>query len=155
MAKCVTRTLNGRARLWVMVAGFGFGCASQTDETKRQLETLNERILILQNDRDRLVERVDALEQHGGRPVAVAPVSAATTRPMLTVVRLAPEVEDKQTQPEAAANEPTASESEPGATVELPSEHPALAPAESPQRVVLYGEGQVSGVREPKIQELP
>lgn len=126
------------------LVGLSLGCSSQSAETKRQLETLNERLLILQNDRDRLVERVDALEAQQAKPQReMDDESAATatgTRPLLKVVRLEPAT--------GGAGETSAN------AAKSPSNEAAVAPVEvaggpsagEPQ-VVLYGEGSTSGVR--------
>ena len=158
----MAKWLNWRLQVWILVAagGLGLGCAGQTEETKRQLDLLNERMLILQNDRDRLVERVDALEQRHGSKVSVAPQSSAPTRPALKVVRLEPEgVEFDESDDSDEPNAPSGAKANsapmnPTAATESVSEHPGVAPAaEAAQRVVLYGEGQTSGVRESVNQE--
>jgi hypothetical protein len=157
MAKCVTRKLQWRSRVWVMVAasGFGLGCASQSDDAKRQLESLNERILILQNDRDRLVERVDALEQHHD-PALPAPVAVTPTRPTLKIVRLEPQTPDQETSDQqAVADEANTNRGSEQTPIVESSEQQNTTPIEPTQRVVLYGEGKVSGVREHANQELP
>jgi hypothetical protein len=124
--------------------GAALGCSSQSAETKRQLETLNERMLILQNDRDRLVERVDALEAQAGKPSRGTDESEATSsaggRPLLKVVRLEPtpggdtEAQARKAGSEAAGEQPAAT----GASVSANPDEP---------KVVLYGEGTASGVR--------
>jgi hypothetical protein len=158
MAKCVTRTLDWRAGFWIVVAtgGIGFGCASQSEETKHQLDTLNERILILQNDRDRLVERVDALEQHQVPGVQVTSMPSAPSRPSLKVVHLSPPATDPSADEKTEAAADTESvQPDRSVVAEAPTEQPVVPSADTTQRVVLYGEGQVSGVREPGSQELP
>lgn len=118
-----------------------FGCSGQTAETKRQLETLNERLLILQNDRDRLAERVDALEARISRPeVAVAEESpaAAAGRPSLKVVRLEP---TPGVTPGELGAEVLGEQSQPA------SPSPTMNTGSDEPKVVLYGEGTSSGVR--------
>lgn len=118
------------------------GCAGQSAETQSQLARLNEQLIVLQNDRDRLVERVDALE---ARTIAAAPVSDAlakeevvTRRPPLKVVRLEPNAvgETDEAAPQGAhmpagENMPT-------------TDHQPTSDADEP-KVVLYGEGAQAG----------
>lgn len=166
MSKWVPWTLVERAVYWpaLFASVLVLGCASQSEETKQQLDSLNERILILQNDRDRLVERVDALEKHGGPVVPTSPVVTLPTRPALKVVHLAPETsEASNVEAESvaapssevanAAHEPSEATSE--QTSEATGQRPGASAAESGQRVVLYGEGHVSGVRDLSNQESP
>lgn len=164
MAKCGTRTLYGCARWWCLLVavGLGWGCSGQSDATKRQLELLNERVLILQNDRDRLVERVDALEQH----TVAAPPSVAMAqphaRPRLKVVHLAPDntVSEERTSDDGdnAASEASVPDGEKAeASSDTGDALPNVAQRDTnleQERVVLYGEGQSSGVRQPSSQEL-
>lgn len=124
------------------------GCSSQSAETKRQLETLNERMLILQNDRDRLVERVDALEAQLGRPSDDTEQADAEAgppgRPPLKVVRLEPTPDsDAEARSPAPAKEPGRDQSEPASGAG--SQAAGVGPDEP--KVVLYGEGTTSGVR--------
>lgn len=70
-----------------------FGCAGQNNQTKQQLEALEDRIAILQNERDRLDERVSSLEQQQRvlMTAAATQPSGAAERPPLRVIRLSPE----------------------------------------------------------------
>ena len=86
-----------RARISILVASVwavgscAFGCAGQVSETDRQLQRLQERVAILQNERDRLDERRQALEQQRELWLHQAPASEARAelqRPPLKVVRL-------------------------------------------------------------------
>src|SRR5690606_24298199 len=66
----------------------------QSAETARQVELMSERLLILQNDRDRLVERVDALEANALASRSTRDrVGDTPTRPALKVVKLVPNPE--------------------------------------------------------------
>jgi hypothetical protein len=121
------------------------GCAGQSEDTKRQLVSMNERLVVLQNDRDRLMERVDALESRfpspGVRQDEAATPHVAPARPPLKIVRLEPA-------PEGVAAEASA-EREP-APVDSPVAPPAQTTASEVShepKVVLYGEGTTSGVR--------
>lgn len=120
------------------------GCSGTSAETKRQLDSLNERLLILQNDRDRLVERVDALESqvsHDGRSPEGSDEqvsNGAGGRPALKVVRLEPA-------PPSAADQPPSPEAAP---------EPAAGQGVDEPKVVLYGEGGTSGVR-PSTEGVP
>src|SRR5690606_1944124 len=114
-----------------------FGCSGQTAETKRQLDTLNERLLSLQNDRDRLMERVDALEARGSRPEAVssdAAVPAVSGRPSLKVVRLEP-TPDVTPNPSELGVHGIGERSQPA-----PASQATNTSSDEP-KVVLYGEG--------------
>lgn len=123
------------------------GCAGQSAETQSQLARLNEQLIVLQNDRDRLVERVDALE---ARTTAAAPVSDAgpkadeviTRRPSLKVVRLEPSAsgETDGTAP-SEADEPTPVD----ASADF-RDQPPKSDSDEP-KVVLYGEGSQAGAR--------
>lgn len=148
-------TTKARRRLsWLGCAGLwgvALGCSSQTAETKRQLETLNERMLILQNDRDRLVERVDALEAQIGKPSGereeTAATSSASGRPALKVVRLEPTPgSDAETQVAKPGAEGPAEPAEPAEGANGAAAHPVGVNPDEP-KVVLYGEGTTSGVR--------
>ena len=155
------------ARLLLPVLGAAFAaCSHQSAETARQLELMNERLLILQNDRDRLVERVDALEVNAtASSREVVPAREATpTRAPLKVVKLIPSPENEQTAADAQAGpgaEGAASEGVAlkGATGGVRGETaPASAVgsnAESESTVVLFGEGAVSGVRSRETGEQP
>ncbi len=132
------------------------GCAGQSAETERQLATMNERLVVLQNDRDRLMERVDALEtQKPGAGNEAEDVSslqgAPAQRPRLKVVRLEPALPsaagETQTTAEVVTErsyvEATGSPDPGGSQDEAV---PASVPPTQP-KVVLYGEGATSGVR--------
>lgn len=154
-------TIQARRTLsWLGCAallGTALGCSSQSAETKRQFETLNERLLILQNDRDRLVERVDALEAQLGKPSRQSdePEATAATggRPPLKIVRLEP---TPGSDADAPARQPGADTlGEQGASSNgansgaNPGANPGVGPGANPDepKVVLYGEGTTSGVR--------
>lgn len=130
---------------YTVLVGLSLGCSSQSAETKRQLETLNERLLILQNDRDRLVERVDALEAQLTKPAGETGASTTASgngvRPLLKVVRLEPS-------PAAGGETPVdASKAAPSPAGSPASVEVAEGPSPSEPQVVLYGEGSTSGVR--------
>jgi hypothetical protein len=69
------------------------GCAGQSAETEKHLQSIQDKISILQNERDRLDERVSALEQQ--QEVLMTNARAGQPlideRPPLKVVRLAPD----------------------------------------------------------------
>lgn len=79
------------------------GCAAQSSSYQQRLEVLQDKVLILQNERDRFEERLIALEtrlenQGAGSPQAASatgePRPAADSAPAnLPVVRLAPRPE--------------------------------------------------------------
>lgn len=109
------------------------GCAGQRAETEKQLRGMEDRIAILQNERDRLDERVTALEGQQ-RPRSDAPRPTPTSRrPLLEVVRLSP---DDETPPE------------PSGEGEVPGPAPV---ANESERTLLSGSGnklQVSQVNQ-------
>lgn len=132
------------------------GCAGQSAETDRQLAKMNERLMVLQNDRDRLMERVDALESQKPevRPEsndAEASSGTLATRPRLKIVRLEPAPPTANGEMQAQGDgederpyvEGVDSPEPRGAGEEaMPVNVPSLQP-----KVVLYGEGTTSGVR--------
>lgn len=128
--------------------GLGLGCSSQSLETKRQLETLNERMLILQNDRDRLVERVDALEAQVVKPKREPDEladSVSPERPPLRVVHLEPATAGGGGQGEIKPEATSAEDGEGGLADGSGVNAVPVAPPEP--KVVLYGEGTSSGMR--------
>ena len=69
------------------------GCSSGLDGVEKRLGSMRDEITALQNQNDRLVERVDALELRRAQAAAApAPAAKATTteRPPLKIVRLVP-----------------------------------------------------------------
>jgi len=71
------------------------GCVSEHDAVEKQLSKLREQVTELQNETDRMAERLDAFEAHGtARPeaggAAQAAASETLTRPPLKVVRVEP-----------------------------------------------------------------
>lgn len=117
------------AGLWPTIALGAMGCAGQSSETERQLQRMQERVAILQNERDRLDERVSALEQQQDLLLherAQTQTSSLLQRPALKVVRL---------EPEAAEGAPTA---------DVTGQKSAPVPAAEPndgQRVLISGTG--------------
>lgn len=69
------------------------GCAGQRAETEKQLRGMEDRIAILQNERDRLDERVTALESQQKTRVDAPRPAPTSRRPLLEVVRLSPDDE--------------------------------------------------------------
>lgn len=101
------------ARLARVSAVIGFlslaGCASENDALEKRLSKMHEEVTRLQNDTDRMAERVDAMEmRQNGAPRAderARAEPAAVTRPKLKVVRVEADGEDL-----SAANEPALDE---------------------------------------------
>jgi hypothetical protein len=127
----------------LMVVG---GCAGQSAETQSQLARLNEQLIVLQNDRDRLMERVDALEARTSGASAVSDAvtkqdEVVTRRPPLKVVRL---------EPNAAGETDDLAASEANEVPDAPAtdlrDQPVKAEPDEP-KVVLYGEGAQAGAR--------
>jgi hypothetical protein len=84
--------------LWttgVCLAALGlFGCSSGLEGVEKRLSTMQDEITRLQNQNDRLVERVDAIEVRDAKAVrSEKPASAASNneRPSLKVVKVVPE----------------------------------------------------------------
>jgi hypothetical protein len=117
---------------------------------------MNERLVVLQNDRDRLMERVDALETqkpeagHESEDVSSFQGTSAK-RPRLKVVRLEPALSSAAGETQATAELGSErSEAEGLGSPDLggSQEEAASASVTTPQpKVVLYGEGATSGVR--------
>jgi TolA-binding protein len=97
--------------LWSISTG-AVGCAGQSSETERQLQRMQERVAILQNERDRFDERITALEQQQevwSQERASDRSGALLQRPALKVVRLEPEApEGTNAAPDPAAASPKA-----------------------------------------------
>jgi hypothetical protein len=73
-----------------------FGCSSGLEGVEKRLSTMHDEITRLQNQNDRLVERVDAMEvreQKAARTSkpAAAQQASAGERPSLKVVKVVPE----------------------------------------------------------------
>lgn len=93
---------------WLAVSG----CASQNTETRRQMQRLNEQVAILQNERDRLDERVAALEAQQQVLLEARKPKADAARPALELVRLQPTAADPGPGPRSpVAPEPSDDES--------------------------------------------
>lgn len=99
------------------LAGLGLcaiGCGSDKDSMEKRLATLQEDLIAVQNDNDRLSERLAALEmrQSRARPAAPAPASEAPAepatleRPPLKVIKLAPGSQPAAPEPAAEAEAP-------------------------------------------------
>jgi hypothetical protein len=79
----------------VCLAALGlFGCSSGLEGVEKRLSTMQDEITRLQNQNDRLVERVDAIEvsdakaARSGKPT---PAASNNERPSLKVVKVVPE----------------------------------------------------------------
>lgn len=84
--------------LWttgVCLAALGlFGCSSGLEGVEKRLSTMQDEITRLQNQNDRLVERVDAIEVRDAKAVRSgkpAPAASNNERPSLKVVKVVPE----------------------------------------------------------------
>jgi len=111
--------------LCVVSLGLFSGCASDSDAVEKRLSELREDIRKLQNDNDRVSERLEALElrQAAQARSTPAPAEAApetVSRPRLKVVRLSPD-----------GKAPT--EAEPAEAQPAPDEAPTM---------ILKGEGK-------------
>ncbi len=74
-----------------LCCSLSFGCASQSEKTRKELDLVNEKIAILQNERDRLEERLGALEQQQALATKPQPQGVLPGRPPLKVVTLEPD----------------------------------------------------------------
>ncbi len=95
------------------------GCAGQSEQTKKEIQGLQDRVAILQNERDRFDERLSALEQQQQILMSAAKASvvpAANETPPLRVVRLTPQ-DDAPAAPHQAAGDPGAPEAASGGRV--------------------------------------
>lgn len=83
--------------LFVMGVGAAalFGCSSGLEGVEKRLSSMQDEITRLQNQNDRLVERVDAMEGREAKAAQAAKPSAtagaAAERPSLKVVKVVPE----------------------------------------------------------------
>jgi hypothetical protein len=75
------------------IVGFGAllgtACAAQSPTLEKQVAEMQDKVLILQNERDRMEERIAALEQTRRRPARQGSPNTST-RPRLKVVRVEP-----------------------------------------------------------------
>lgn len=69
------------------------GCSSGLDGVEKRLGTMQDEITRLQNQNDRLVERVDAIEVSGAKATRTEKAAVANSheRPSLKVVKVVPE----------------------------------------------------------------
>ncbi len=99
------------------LASLSSGCAGNGEATKKQIGALQDKVAILQNERDRLEERVSALEQQQQVLVASAQSDAVPSsdrsRPPLKVVRLEPPMANVGEAPTPAVPAPATAATEP------------------------------------------
>ncbi len=82
------------------------GCASQSPTYEQKLTELRDKITILQNERDRLDERLSAVESLQQELVgAQQPPAARTTRPPLKMVVLKPDAAEAEGPTDSAATD--------------------------------------------------
>jgi hypothetical protein len=73
------------------------GCSSGLEGVEKRLSSMQDEIVRLQNQNDRLVERVDAMEvrdakaARADKPAAAAKATPTSERPSLKVVKVLPE----------------------------------------------------------------
>jgi hypothetical protein len=78
----------------LLLAPLSFGCSSGLEGVEKRLSSMQDEITRLQNQNDRLVERVDAMEARAtARPPAAQTPRAAevSERPSLRVVKVVPD----------------------------------------------------------------
>jgi len=92
-----------RTLLSALLAAACIGCGSGSDAAKKQLARLNEEVIRLQNDNDRLADRVAALElgaETERARVEPAPLGPdVVERPPLKVIRVDPASPSRSTEP--------------------------------------------------------
>lgn len=83
--------------LCLLVGGL-FGCSSGLEGVEKRLSSMQDEITRLQNQNDRLVERVDAVEEvqqskkaRTDKSAAAAQTTSTSERPSLKVVKVVPE----------------------------------------------------------------
>jgi hypothetical protein len=85
------------------------GCSSGLDGVEKRLSSMHEEITKLQNQNDRLVERVDAMEVRAAKaagPGKVSSTPAASERPSLKVVKVVPEDNSGMPSPQVGTQAP-------------------------------------------------
>jgi len=130
-----------RSLLCAVSLGLFSGCASDSDAVEKRLSQLREDIRKLQNDNDRVSERLEAVELRQAQAVAAnnapkAPSTGAETvsRPRLKVLHLTPDDEKPPT--EGAAGEPAGQDSAPPMILKGQGKELELRQGGSSQRVV-------------------
>jgi outer membrane murein-binding lipoprotein Lpp len=110
----------------LLTLGLVGGCAGESDALKARVKALSDEVLRLQNQHDRMEERLAAMESDRSAPTPTAPEASAGTpseRPPLRVVKL---------EPGQAASAPP-----------VPGEAPE--PPEDPSRPVIKVDGSARG----------
>ncbi len=105
-----------------LLAAVGLGgCSSGLEGVEKRLASLQDEITKLQNQNDRLVERVDAVEVREARQSQPkpAPAAASSERPSLKVVKVVPE--DTAGMPSPQVEAPA-----PGEAADDPSPRPVI-----------------------------
>ncbi len=85
------------------------GCSSGLEGVQKHLSSMQDEITRLQNQNDRLVERVDAMEIKGPKsvPAGKSPAAAAgSERPSLKVVKVVPEDTSGMPSPQVGTQSP-------------------------------------------------
>lgn len=108
-------------------------CTAKNAGYERQLARLNENVLILQHERDRLEERIAVLESERVAPRQSEPAEGTLERPPLKVVQLEP--------PGEAAVAAASALPEPAPTGDPNAGEVALDAAEGAARVLIHGTG--------------
>jgi hypothetical protein len=121
--------MNQRTSIWtagVCVAACAMlGCSSGLEGVNKRLSTMQDEIMRLQNQNDRLVERVDAMEVRDAKaraekPAAVASASPSSERPSLKVVKVVPD------DPSGLPSAPQGGNPPPGDAADDPSPRPVI-----------------------------
>lgn len=89
------------------------GCSSGLEGVQKRLSSMQDEITRLQNQNDRLVERVDAMEVKGAKsapagksPAATSAAASASERPSLKVVKVVPEDTSGMPSPQVGTQAP-------------------------------------------------
>lgn len=108
---------------WLVAALLG-GCSSGLEGVDKRLSAMQDEIVKVQNQNDRLVERIDAMEARQAKTESSAPPAAVAAagpeRPSLKVVKVVPE--DTSGMPSAPQGGAVA----PGEAADDPSPRPVI-----------------------------
>ncbi len=114
-------TLSPQVLVLGCVAALGsLACSSGLDGVEKRLGTMQDEITKLQNQNDRLVERVDAMEVRDAKDRKASASSAANTgsaaaeRPNLKVVKVVPEDTSGMPSPQVGTPAPGEAADDPG-----------------------------------------
>ena len=139
--------MNLEPKIWVLGCAVALaslaGCSSGLEGVDKRLSAMHDEITKIQNQNDRLVERIDAMEvrqakaENAAKP-AVAVASNTSERPSLKVVKVVPE--DTAGMPSPQVGTPP-----PGEAADDPSPRPVIKLRGSTGKGSDKGEGKGEG----------